>query len=203
MLVLFPLSLCAHTLCRPKKPEIPLSLAVDETSCTRLLGFLISPWISILLHSDSPSTPFSIIFRPQPFRSVIVFRLLALVQAVEVSRSIESSRRADDIFDDCFFLFSDSLYPFHGAADHSVSKRFSDGGYSYVLRFSEFASWHSLRSTILASDRKGQTEGDAIDSIKEETEHHVSGPLIADTGHPWTRIIASATHHCVFFFPLF
>lgn len=30
-----------------------MSLAVDEASCTPLLGFLISPWISILLHSET------------------------------------------------------------------------------------------------------------------------------------------------------
>lgn len=126
---------CSHPLSTQENPGCHCHS--PWTAYTRLLGFLISPWISILLHSDSPSIPFSIIFRPQPFRSVIVFRQLAVVQVVKVfSHSIRSSRRVDDNFERLISsFFRITCLRSYGETDHSVSKRASDGGYSYVLPF--------------------------------------------------------------------
>lgn len=95
--------------------------------CTRLLGFLFSPWITI--HSANLPQPFnsiSINFRLQPFRSATVFfRLLAPPTSGHCHLLLADSRvELSSTLANSVFSCSDSLSPiFPGQPITQLSER--------------------------------------------------------------------------------
>lgn len=110
---------------------------------TRLLGFLLFS-LDLSIHSaishNSPSTPFSIHFRPQPFRPVIVHSFARLRQVTKIPTCVNLRPELPIALTTVFFSNRITCTCSCGAADHSVSKRYSDGGYFLPLCLSVFAT---------------------------------------------------------------
>lgn len=135
---------CSHPLSTSRHLEIPSSTTVDATFCTRLdfSDFFFSPWISpfILQPLLTALLPrFRSIFDLSRLDPSLFIRLLTLAN-LQGSYLCESSSRACDRFDDCFFFNRINCTCSCGATDHSVSKRYSDGGYFLTLCLSAFGT---------------------------------------------------------------
>lgn len=129
--------------------------------CTRLLGFLFSPWISI--HSANlpqPFNPISINFRFQPFRSAIVARLLAhptrgYCHFLLVNFRVEFSTNFGN---QCFFLLGFHVPGIPGPSDNSTFGTCLNDGYSCIFAFDVCELVACFHSIIATSNWKGKIE---------------------------------------------
>lgn len=162
-------------------------------------------YVSLDLHSLALRQPSSPVFDHISTSAVSICHCIStarLYSTREAFPLVKTSRRAVDGSDDCFVLFFRiSCTRPHGAADHSVSKRCSDGGYSYVLPFSESAARCSRHFMVLANGREGWTE--EMQMTASVGDYRKLMFLIPRLLH-WTsstRILTCATHCCYVFVP--
>lgn len=164
---------------------------MDDTlhSTSRISLFLFG---SPLLHSQ-PFNPFSITIRHQPFRPVIVLCQLGPLLNLDGFFSGSCSCVELAISLTSVVLLFRIRVPVHQGQPITWFRN--------ALRMVAILSSRLFRYPQLGTccfndfhkQLKGETEGDAIDSINVGNRI-CSGTLTADTGHPWTRILKCATH---------